>query len=191
MSVLGPSFAKQIKQSRGLYKVLKPIADMYSNLAGYRSHGLKYDDILIEENAVVQKALGRLTERESYDRAYRHRVASMCAIAHAPLPKKDWIPKEAVSSAFRLPSRTHTPSDALADDPYPSPSLASIFLLFTTSFDYPLAIRPRRTPPLHSTATSPKPQDVRYLQPIVTEVEAENTERAFWDNVVVDKSKKH
>ena len=34
-------------------------------------------------------------------------------------------------------------------------------------------------------------QDVRYLQPIVSEVEAENTERAFWDNVVVDKSKKH
>ncbi|CEQ42731.1 SPOSA6832_04582, partial [Sporobolomyces salmonicolor] len=94
MSVLGPSFASTIKQSRGLYKFLKPLADKYASLAGYRQHGLKYDDILIEESAVVQKALNRLTERESYDRAFRLRTASMCAIAHEELPKDQWVKKE-------------------------------------------------------------------------------------------------
>lgn len=95
MTVLGPSLASAVKSSRGLYKFLKPIADSYANLAGYRQHGLKYDDILIEENKSVQKALGRLTERESYDRAYRHRLASMASISHAVLPKAQWVPKEA------------------------------------------------------------------------------------------------
>ncbi|GAA5900679.1 ubiquinol--cytochrome-c reductase subunit 7 [Sporobolomyces salmoneus] len=87
MSALGPSLASSIKSSRGLYSFLKPLADKYANLAGYRQHGLKYDDILIEENDVVQKALGRLPEREAYDRVYRLRVASQCAIMHEELPK--------------------------------------------------------------------------------------------------------
>lgn len=69
MSVLGPSFAKQIKSSRGLYRFLKPIADKYSSLAGYRSHGLKYDDILIEENAVVQKVSVHACARAARARA--------------------------------------------------------------------------------------------------------------------------
>lgn len=55
MSALGPSLASSVKSSRGLYSFLKPLADKYAQLAGYRQHGLKYDDILIEENDVVQK----------------------------------------------------------------------------------------------------------------------------------------
>lgn len=55
MSALGVSLFKQVKQSPGLYRFLKPLAGKYANLAGYRAHGLKYDDILIEENATVQK----------------------------------------------------------------------------------------------------------------------------------------
>lgn len=55
MSVLGPSFASTVKSSRGLYRFVKPIADRYASLAGYRAHGLKYDDILIEETNTVQK----------------------------------------------------------------------------------------------------------------------------------------
>lgn len=34
-------------------------------------------------------------------------------------------------------------------------------------------------------------QDVRYLKPIVSEIEAELTERADWDSVKLDKSAKH
>lgn len=37
------------------------------------------------------QALGRLSERESYDRAFRHRTAHMCAIAHEELPKAQWV----------------------------------------------------------------------------------------------------
>ncbi|GAA5860632.1 hypothetical protein JCM8547_005482 [Rhodosporidiobolus lusitaniae] len=91
MSILGPSFAKQVKQSRGLYSLLKPLADRYAQLAEFRSYGLKYDDILIEESQVAKKALGRLSEREAYDRAFRLRTASMCSIAHEELPKDKWI----------------------------------------------------------------------------------------------------
>jgi hypothetical protein len=35
--------------------MLKPVAAAYTHLAGYRQLGLKYDDILIEENPEVQK----------------------------------------------------------------------------------------------------------------------------------------
>ncbi len=52
---LGPSLAPQVRASRGLYKLLKPVADAYSSLSGYRRVGLKYDDILIEETPLVQK----------------------------------------------------------------------------------------------------------------------------------------
>lgn len=55
MSVLGPSLAGSVKSSKGLYKMLKPLADRYASLAGYRAHGLRYDDILIEENLTVKK----------------------------------------------------------------------------------------------------------------------------------------
>merc|ERR1712000_566570 len=87
MSALGISLANHLKASRGLYKALKPLADRYANLAGFRAYGLKYDDVLIEENASVQKAIGRLSEREAYDRAFRLRTASMCAIAHESSPR--------------------------------------------------------------------------------------------------------
>ncbi|SGY72367.1 BQ5605_C005g03163 [Microbotryum silenes-dioicae] len=166
MTVLGPSLYKQVQASKGLYKFLKPFADRFASVAGYRAHGLKYDDILIEENPTVQKlrrkrarcrrarphtfvlaprrdrtshtgcaeyaniatdstpthlqALGRLSERESYDRAFRLRTASMCAIAHQELPKDKWVPKD---------------------------------------------------------------QDVRYLKPLVAEIEQEAAERATWDSV--------
>lgn len=61
MSVLGPSIAAHIKASKSLYKLFKPLADRYASMAGYRQHGLKYDDLLIEENPVVQKVSYSLT----------------------------------------------------------------------------------------------------------------------------------
>ncbi len=43
------------------------------------------------------KALGRLSERESYDRIHRFRVASQASVQHKDLPKEEWIKKEDVS----------------------------------------------------------------------------------------------
>lgn len=141
------------------------------------------------------QALGRLTERESYDRAYRHRVASMCAIAHAPLPKKDWIPVEAVSSGSRAQCRRGRPLTIASACPCPLTPCSRILLDDVLAPRLALSCAPRcaaydpRTPrPPHSPSLD---QDVRYLKPIVSEIEAQNTERDFWDNVVVDKSKKH
>jgi hypothetical protein len=42
---LGPSFASQIRSSKSLYAWLKPVATWYTNVAGYRKVGLKYDDL--------------------------------------------------------------------------------------------------------------------------------------------------
>jgi ubiquinol-cytochrome c reductase subunit 7 len=33
---------------------MKKVADKYANICGYRQHGLKYDDLIIEENETVQ-----------------------------------------------------------------------------------------------------------------------------------------
>ncbi len=52
-----------------------------------------------DDTGCILQALGRLTERESYDRAFRLRTAHMCAVAHADLPKNLWVPKEAVSNS--------------------------------------------------------------------------------------------
>jgi len=89
---LGPSLAGYIRSSRSLSRWLKPVSIWYSGLAGYRKFGLKYDDLCPEENDHVQRALGRLTTRESYDRAFRIKTASHQSVLHKDLPKDQWLP---------------------------------------------------------------------------------------------------
>jgi len=89
---LGPSLAGYIRSSKTLYSWFKPVSLWYANLAGYRRMGLKYDDLLIEERDDVQKALGRLSTREAYDRAFRIKQASQASVLHQDLPKDKWVP---------------------------------------------------------------------------------------------------
>lgn len=42
---LGPSLAPWIRARPTIYRYIKPFADWYANLAGYRKLGLKYDDL--------------------------------------------------------------------------------------------------------------------------------------------------
>ena len=42
---LGPSLAQSLKANRSLYKWVKPFANWYADVAGYRKIGLKYDDL--------------------------------------------------------------------------------------------------------------------------------------------------
>jgi len=94
MSIFGPlglSLAGYVRSSRTLTRWLQPISVWYAGLAGYRKVGLKYDDLLVEERDDVQRALGRLTPREGYDRAFRIKMASQCSITHKPLPKDQWV----------------------------------------------------------------------------------------------------
>ncbi|KAB5595521.1 Cytochrome B-c1 complex subunit 7 [Ceratobasidium theobromae] len=91
---LGPSLAPQVRASRGLSKFLAPIAHWYARTVGHRRMGLRYDDLLIEERADVQRALSRLPQKEAYDRAFRHRVAFQQSLLHKDLPKDQWVKAE-------------------------------------------------------------------------------------------------
>jgi len=53
---------------------------------------LRYDDLLVEERDDVQKALGRLSTREGYDRAFRIKQASQASVLNTDLPKDKWVP---------------------------------------------------------------------------------------------------
>ncbi|WFD41685.1 Cytochrome b-c1 complex subunit 7 [Malassezia psittaci] len=85
------SLANYIQSSPTLLKLIKPVANAYAHAAGYRQFGLRYDDLLEEENFQTQKALSRLEPPESYDRVFRFRRAVQCSIANKPLPKEEWI----------------------------------------------------------------------------------------------------
>ncbi|KAL7283199.1 ubiquinol-cytochrome-c reductase complex subunit 6 [Trametes coccinea BRFM310] len=87
---LGPSLAPAIRRNRSLLQWIKPIANWYADVSGYRKVGLKYDDLLVEERPDVQRALERLTPREAYDRAFRFKRASHCSVLHNILPKEEW-----------------------------------------------------------------------------------------------------
>lgn len=56
--------------------------------------GLRYDDLIQEENMQMQKALSRLPENETYDRVYRMRRAVQCSIVQRDLPKDQWTTPE-------------------------------------------------------------------------------------------------
>ncbi len=51
----GLTLAKFVKQSPGLARMLRPVANAYANWTGHRQHGLRYDDLIIEENSTTQK----------------------------------------------------------------------------------------------------------------------------------------
>jgi ubiquinol-cytochrome c reductase subunit 7 len=57
MSALGTSLVQQIRANKPLYRFLKPIATWYADLAGYRKFGLRYDDLIMEENQTMQKVI--------------------------------------------------------------------------------------------------------------------------------------
>lgn len=94
MHPLGYSFASHIKSSRTLKNWFEPIAKWYAEASGYRKYGFKYDDLLVEERPDVQRALGRMTIREQYDRTFRFKRASQASVLHKPLPREQWTKPE-------------------------------------------------------------------------------------------------
>ncbi|BDD56361.1 Cytochrome b-c1 complex subunit 7 [Monascus purpureus] len=69
-----------------LKRWLTPIANWYTDAAGYRKLGLRFDDLLPEESDTVQTAIKRLPPKEAYDRIFRIRRAFQCSISHTLLP---------------------------------------------------------------------------------------------------------
>ncbi|KAK6076734.1 ubiquinol-cytochrome C reductase complex 14kD subunit [Seiridium cupressi] len=84
-----PSLAPFIMKRPWLRNFFKPVANWYANAAGYRKLGLRADDLIVEENEDVIKALKRLSPQESYDRVYRIRRAMQCSVTHKLLPKEE------------------------------------------------------------------------------------------------------
>jgi len=74
--------------------MLRPASEKFAQMAGYRQMGLKYDDLLTEEHDIAQKALGRMSERDSYDRIYRLKRGHQLACIHQILPKSEWTKQE-------------------------------------------------------------------------------------------------
>ncbi|EPY52125.1 ubiquinol-cytochrome-c reductase complex subunit 6 [Schizosaccharomyces cryophilus OY26] len=126
------SLAKYIQKSPFLYKLLKPVSQAYINLAGYRKFGLRYDDLTLEENEVVQKALNRIPEQESFDRVYRIRRAMQLNINNKVLPKSEWTKPEddtlylrPVVQRVTEEKREREAFDSLIVDRTPKPSATS------------------------------------------------------------------
>ncbi|KAI1350638.1 cytochrome b-c1 complex subunit 7 [Xylaria sp. FL0043] len=89
-----PSLAPFVLKRPWLRNLLKPLAGWYANAAGYRQLGLLADDLILEENEDVLKALARLPPKERYDRVYRLRRAIQCSVTHKLLPKDQWTKPE-------------------------------------------------------------------------------------------------
>lgn len=69
---------------------MKPLSEWCVNAAGYRKLGLRYDDLLEEENDLGQMALKRLSPSQSYERVFRLRRAMQCSLQQKLLPEKEW-----------------------------------------------------------------------------------------------------
>jgi ubiquinol-cytochrome c reductase subunit 7 len=59
--------------------------------------GLTLQFITFTHRTLCQQALNRLTPLESYDRAWRFKLASQASILHKPLPKEQWVKPEQAS----------------------------------------------------------------------------------------------
>ncbi|CAG8495055.1 4388_t:CDS:2 [Paraglomus brasilianum] len=88
------SLYKFVAKRPFLTNLLKPVANSYANLSGYRKLGLRYDDIIMEENETVQKALKRLTVEEENSRVMRYRIAFQQSLQQTILPKEQWTKPE-------------------------------------------------------------------------------------------------
>ncbi|KAI1140431.1 putative ubiquinol--cytochrome-c reductase [Hypoxylon sp. FL0543] len=89
-----PTLAPFVLKRPWLRKLLQPVANWYTNAAGYRKLGLRADDLIVEENEKVIKALKRLPPKEAYDRVYRLRRAFQASATHKLLPKEEWTKPE-------------------------------------------------------------------------------------------------
>jgi len=78
-------------------RVFKPLAEWYANAAGHRKLGLRYDDLLSEENEVGHRAVARLSPAQSYERIFRLRRAMQYSLMQKVLPEKEWTKPEEVS----------------------------------------------------------------------------------------------
>ncbi|KAI5961278.1 APA2 [Candida theae] len=69
-----------------LSKIVTPLANKFTAYAGYREMGLKFNDLLMEETPVMQKAIKRLPPSLSYSRNFRILTAHQLSLTQQILP---------------------------------------------------------------------------------------------------------
>lgn len=80
-----------ILKSPKLSRFCVPVATKFVELSGYRKLGLRYNDLIAEENPIVQTAISRIPEGESYARNFRIIRAHQQELTHHLLPRNEWI----------------------------------------------------------------------------------------------------
>ncbi|KAI4723134.1 ubiquinol-cytochrome c reductase complex 14 kDa protein [Aureobasidium sp. EXF-10727] len=129
-----PSLTNFIVKRPWLKRWMTPLANWYTDAAGYRKLGLRADDLIPEESETVLLALKRLPPKEAYDRVFRMRRAFQCSISHQLLPKNEQTKPEEVRpttlpSSFRSTLLGELESQLLTytqDVPYLSPIIKEI-----------------------------------------------------------------
>lgn len=104
-----------ILRSPILSKVCVPVAKKFVELSGYRKLGLRYNDLFSEENPIMQTALKRLPEDESYSRNYRIIRAHQYELTHHLLPRNEWI-KAKDDVNYLLPYILEAEAEAIEKD---------------------------------------------------------------------------
>ena len=93
-----------------LHRWMMPISQWYMNATGHRKLGLRYEDLLPEENEATQLALKRLPPKEAYDRVFRLRRAfQVCRIGRLLGDHDDHADTVHHSSPFHIKS-CHNPN---------------------------------------------------------------------------------
>lgn len=77
-----------------LARAITPLAKTFCAYAGYREMGLKFNDLIIEESPVAQKAIARLPADVSYARNFRIITAHQCGLSHQLLPPSKAVKAE-------------------------------------------------------------------------------------------------
>ncbi|KAI4855475.1 hypothetical protein E4T45_03086 [Aureobasidium sp. EXF-8846] len=116
-----PSITNFIVKRPWLKRWMTPLANWYTDAAGYRKLGLRADDLIPEESETVLLALKRLPPKEAYDRVFRMRRAFQL------LPKNEQTKPEDVRPLQHTP--VHLPFNCLhihQDVPYLSPIIKEI-----------------------------------------------------------------
>ncbi|KAI1935348.1 Cytochrome b-c1 complex subunit 7 [Ophidiomyces ophidiicola] len=160
-------------------RMMMPFAQWYTGAAGYRQMGLRYDDLIPEENDVVQTALKRLPPKEAYDRIYRLRRAFQVRYIHE------------IPEIRRMRGRQQGYQDimGLMGVIYPTAFFATANPACERANQSKGGEQTRfpkqvwscgRLLTLYLTT-----QDIRYLQPLIDEVERERKERDDLDSLVL------
>ncbi|KAI5956998.1 QCR7 [Candida jiufengensis] len=77
-----------------LATLVKPIAKAFTAYAGYREMGLKFNDLLLEETPIMQKAIKRLPPSVSYARNFRILSANQLSLQHQILSSEKALKPE-------------------------------------------------------------------------------------------------